>query len=364
MSESQPTKPRRRTRNPQSDRAMRAGSVGLITIYFVAMTAILLHGLVVLWPPERPDELREELAALRSELEREAARAPSEEPTAGTEDGVEPPVTSEEAPAAGAAPVEAAEQEVAPAETLVTGDGASPAIGSPPESAAEPGRDPCLCDEEQEERVTFFRLLRACLYPEERLFLIVLFAGALGGLLHALRSFYWYLGNRKLVVSWTGFYLTLPFAGALMAFVFYLVIRGGFTQSTGIDDTNPFGFAALAVLVGLFTEQAAQRLKDVAETAFARVKPGADHVSGPTIERIAPTGGAGGKQVAITGAGFVEDDVVLLGGRKAAVVEITDTKIVVEVPEGTVAGEVEIEVVRPGGERATRSFVYQPPPTE
>ena len=115
------------------------------------------------------------------------------------------------------------------------------------------------------------------IYDEIRLLFIVSFAGALGSLVHALRSFYWYIGNRELVRSWIATYLMQPFAGTALAVVFYLVIRGGFfSPQAGFKQTSPFGFAALAALVGMFSEQAVLKLKDVAETVLAKPQPGED----------------------------------------------------------------------------------------
>jgi hypothetical protein len=115
------------------------------------------------------------------------------------------------------------------------------------------------------------------IYDEVRLLLIVSFAGALGSLVHAVRSYYWYIGNRELVRSWIAKYLMQPFAGTALAVVFYLVIRGGFfSPQAGFRETSPFGFAALAALVGMFSEQAVLKLKDVAETILAKPKPGED----------------------------------------------------------------------------------------
>ena len=111
--------------------------------------------------------------------------------------------------------------------------------------------------------------------PEVRLLLMVALSGALGGLVHALRSVYWYVGNRSLVRSWLAMYVLLPFIGTTLAVVFYLVIRGGFfSPQAGVETTSPFGFAALAVLVGMFSPQAALKLKQVAETILAKPAPG------------------------------------------------------------------------------------------
>jgi hypothetical protein len=84
----------------------------------------------------------------------------------------------------------------------------------------------------------------------------VILAGALGSLIHAVRSVYWYVGNRELVWSWLAKYVVLPFLGAALAVVFYFVIRGGFfSPQAGFEQTSPFGFAALAAMVGMFSEQ-------------------------------------------------------------------------------------------------------------
>ncbi len=47
-------------------------------------------------------------------------------------------------------------------------------------------------------------ILNCDLSLEARMVLIVALFGALGGLVHSLRSFYWYLGNRELVWSRVG----------------------------------------------------------------------------------------------------------------------------------------------------------------
>ena len=116
-------------------------------------------------------------------------------------------------------------------------------------------------------------------------FVVVALAGALGGLVHTIRSVMWYVGNRWLYWSWIPFNLLLPVVGALGGTIFYLVLRAGlFSPSASTDDTSPFGFAAVAVLVGLFSEQAMEKLKQVATKLFAESPKGADHVEPETEE--------------------------------------------------------------------------------
>ena len=110
---------------------------------------------------------------------------------------------------------------------------------------------------------------------EARMIVLVGMAGALGTMVHVLRSFYWYVGNHELVQSWWAKYFFMPFVGATLGIVFYLVIRGGFfAPQTTIDQTVPFSFVAVATLVGMFAEAAITKLKDVAETLLKTPEKG------------------------------------------------------------------------------------------
>lgn len=113
-----------------------------------------------------------------------------------------------------------------------------------------------------------------------RMFVLVGLAGALGGQIHAVRSFYWYVGNRALYWSWVLKYLTMPLVSASLGLIFYMVLRAGLI-SAQIDnrEINPMGFTATAALVGLFSEQALEKLKRVAETLFAEAPKGKEGVS-------------------------------------------------------------------------------------
>jgi len=60
----------------------------------------------------------------------------------------------------------------------------------------------------------------------------------------------------------------LPFIGPVMALVLYFVIRGGLFAGTEISEANIYGFLAVAGLSGMFSEQAAEKLKSLAEDIF------------------------------------------------------------------------------------------------
>ncbi len=109
------------------------------------------------------------------------------------------------------------------------------------------------------------------------LLLIVAFAGGLGSQVRSMRSLSWYVGNRMLKRSWLLQYFLTPLVGAGLALIFYFVIRGGFfATETTAQQTSIYGFAGLAGLVGMFSEQAILKLKSVTETLFTKPKPGLD----------------------------------------------------------------------------------------
>jgi len=198
------------------------------------------------------------------------------------------------------------------------------------------------------------------------LFLIAMLSGALGSLLHSLRSLYWYAGNRKLVWSWAIMYMLLPFSGAVLSTIFYIIIRAGFLPSTGTSPSvpsTPYGFAALGALVGLFSEEAVLKLKQVAETVFSRTPPGKDHVAPPPkVALISPNSGppAGGTPVTITGADFTAGAKVNIGGTPvASIVSVSTTSISVTTPAHP-PGPADVEVVNPDDQKGvlTGGFKY------
>lgn len=131
------------------------------------------------------------------------------------------------------------------------------------------------------------------LSKEEILFLIVVLLGALGSWLHATSSFLHFTGNRTFVTSWTVWYIMRPIMGAILALIFYVVIRAGFFPSNTMDvsEINIYSIAATAGLVGLFTQRATKKLADVFDAIFPTSKMDKDplNVLTPEIQNIIPS---------------------------------------------------------------------------
>ena len=117
----------------------------------------------------------------------------------------------------------------------------------------------------------YFFVWQIPISTEMSLLAVVALAGALGGQVHALRSFAWYVGNRRLKVSWLVRYFLTPFVAASLALVFYFVMRAGFfpTNST-TQNINVYGFAGMAGLVGLFSGMAVEKLRRMAQELLGK----------------------------------------------------------------------------------------------
>ena len=202
--------------------------------------------------------------------------------------------------------------------------------------------------------------------PDKTMVLMVLLAGALGGLVHGLRSFFWYAGEQKLLLNWVPMYLLLPFSSAALGFVFYLVIRAGLYQPTA---GTSYLLVGLAALVGMFSAQATEKLKAIAEGIFSKAPQGANtappagaapKAADPTVSGIKPKFGplAGGTVVTIVGSGFTPQSVVRFDqtvSPKTTHVNSTTLKAVAP-PRGN-AGVVDV-AVKVGDKEAVNEKAY------
>ncbi|MBX7155782.1 MAG: hypothetical protein K1X91_12560 [Bacteriodetes bacterium] len=102
------------------------------------------------------------------------------------------------------------------------------------------------------------------------IYLIVFFAGALGGSIHGITSLAQYIGSRRLFDSWKYWYVIKPIAGGMGALAFVLVFSIGFVKfSDGTtENRNIEGITAIAILVGLVTDLAVKKLAMTFSTLF------------------------------------------------------------------------------------------------
>jgi hypothetical protein len=169
----------------------------------------------------------------------------------------------------------------------------------------------------------FWGLFNFNLLPETALIVLTAVMGGIGATVFIAVSFSDYVGNRRFAKSWVWFYIVRLFVGPALALIFYFSLRGGFlaTSSTS-GDINPYGVAALAGLVGLFSKQAGNKLAQVFDALF-KVDPGqgdearTDSITNPapTIAGIKPPLTTSPETFTFTlqGTGFIDESAVSVG---------------------------------------------------
>ena len=221
------------------------------------------------------------------------------------------------------------------------------------------------------------------LTPEKALMLVVILAGALGSFLHVATSFSDYVGNRRLMRSWIWFYILRPLVGAGLALLFYFAVRGGlFTTQAGSSDLNPYGMAALAALVGLFSKQATNKLQQIFDTAFAVPQGYGDDARSDSIGNPLPTLVSatppqltvnGDLKLGLAGTGFIRDSVVSVTradgtevSRTATVVDGQTLDVTLDAEDVAAPGMLAFTVVNPapGGGTSNSLVVEVAPPTD
>ena len=185
---------------------------------------------------------------------------------------------------------------------------------------------------------------RLSLSRDQQFFVVVALAGVIGAMLHGLRSLSTYIGERYLFRSWIAYYSLLPLVGGLLATIVYLVLRAGLLPgSTASSQPDPYGIAAIAVLVGLFSAQAAEKLKAVFETLFTKAETGSQSVMDiglPTITGFDPPQGSAGTSVVISGDNLMSVMGVAFTGAEAQFKRDSENRLTVTVPNGATTGPI------------------------
>jgi hypothetical protein len=207
------------------------------------------------------------------------------------------------------------------------------------------------------------------LTPDQQFFLIVSLAGALGGLLHSLRSLSTYVGERYLFRSWLLYYLALPLVGAVLSTIAYIVLRAGLLPGGASESQpDPYGIGGISALVGLFSAQTVEKLRLVFSTLFSNAPENADSVSDlatategepgdpaiqPVVSAIAPPSGPAGTEVTVIGSNLAGVTGVAFAGVDAAALAVTsDHQLTAVVPPAagtgplTLSGQAQLTTVQ------------------
>ena len=193
--------------------------------------------------------------------------------------------------------------------------------------------------------------------PERRVLLLVLIAGALGSFIHAATSFVSYIGNGSFVSNWLWWYvLRLPI-GAAIALLFYLLLRGGLlATSAEPSDVSVFGFVGIGALAGMFSKQAADKLREVFDNLWNVASGTGDEMranklddSDPFIELVEPGEfrvGATAGLVTVSGLRFPADSRVFVGDeeRPTVVISSSELEFTLTAADTAAPGEIDVSV--------------------
>jgi hypothetical protein len=189
---------------------------------------------------------------------------------------------------------------------------------------------------------------------ELRQILVAFFAGMMGNTIASTLSFSSYVGNRKLELSWLPWYFFNPLAGALIATLFYFLYRGGMVSAgTPGAAISAYTIAGLGGLAGMFSKNAADKMKEVFDTVFRsrQDEQRKDKLGGPAAHATAQPatiahGAAAATEVILSGATFSNACTATVNGtaRTARFISATSVGVTLTVADLAAAGNVVIIV--------------------
>jgi hypothetical protein len=159
--------------------------------------------------------------------------------------------------------------------------------------------------------------------------------------------------------------------GVALAFIVYFAIRGGLLSASAlsVSDINPFGLAALAALVGLFSKQATDKLEETFKTMF-RTAPGTgDDARGgkltpPTIVSVDPptfTVANSPAELTVVGTGFAPTMTATFNGNNRTMVFRDSQHIAVRLDAAdAVAGTYSLQLTNPGSDPVSIDVTVTP----
>ncbi len=113
--------------------------------------------------------------------------------------------------------------------------------------------------------------------------LIMIFAAAAGSSITTILGFLEHASEKRdFSVAYAPWYVARPLMGMLLGLVFYALIRAGLlltvppSEHPGTTQLNEWGIAGIGALVGLFSKNAVEKLREVFSTMFSTRKASSD----------------------------------------------------------------------------------------
>jgi hypothetical protein len=213
---------------------------------------------------------------------------------------------------------------------------------------------------------------------DQRMFLTVIAAGAIGSLIHTLTSLGDYIGNQKLSANWLWWFVLRTPIGIALALIFYLLLRGGLIVPTNQQGAaheataqlNPYGVAGFSALAGMFSRQATDKLREVFETLFTAQRPVKrdDPLNAKLALTIDPASLTKGlvTVLTVTGSGFQKNTVATINGKNRVFdfVSATQGRVTPVSSDVATTGKIEIVITNPNKDCFVGTVdVVEPNPT-
>ena len=152
--------------------------------------------------------------------------------------------------------------------------------------------------------------------------LVVLTCSVLGAMIHASSSLAFHMNTRTLTTRWIWFLVMRAPIAVALGLCFYMLLRGGLLNSAGLQGETPlnvYGLGAMSAMVGLFTEPATNKLRDVFNTLLSpSSSPPPELKTMPVINKASPPMLLAGQDYAqvvrIEGDDFHKTDKVIIDG--------------------------------------------------
>lgn len=167
--------------------------------------------------------------------------------------------------------------------------------------------------------------------------ILAMIAGAFGSLIASARNYAAFRGTNKYDVSWNWWYAMSPVVGMGLGALLFVILQSGLfsislPSTNPVQNSNPAGFVAIAMLGGMFSRQAVGKLGDAFNTFLTPQEKPAATSSQPVIDKIDPaekTINDPNLEIVINGKNFDANPTVKVGGNERKVGTKTNIKLTV-----------------------------------
>ena len=187
------------------------------------------------------------------------------------------------------------------------------------------------------------------------LLLLVAVGGFMGAMIHVANSFIRYVGADQYVNNWLLWYVVKPFVGTAVALIGYLAFEGKMVGNEDVTHINLYRVLALAILTGMFTDTATDKLKQIFETIFTPRPSLPDglgvevKITGINPDKLSKVGE---NILTVQGTNLKDKDIIAkIDGVEVKLQEVKSTSAIIKhtaTAEQGAAGKAELQILHTG----------------